>query len=435
MSMPGIAKTNAAGIPAGGANRKRAVAAATIGSALEWYDFIVYSFFAAMIGKLFFPAAAPNSQLLIGLATFGVGFFMRPLGAIVLGIYGDRRGRRAALTLTIALMIVGIAILTFVPTYASIGFLAPVLVVLARLFQGFSAGGEFGGTTSYLSEYSTSRQRGLYVSWQMSSQFMASLLGGVVATIVSSALSQDALASYGWRIPFAIGLLIGPVGVYIRRRLEDTPAFLAQPRVAESPLGETLRNHLKVVLCGFGMVVLGTVGVYVLVLFLPGYASRQFHLQQSYAFAITAIMSLVGVVWCVVAGWMSDRVGRKPLLLVSSIGLVILTYPLFAFLAAAPSLTRLLIIEIVFAILISTFTAVSPTLLAELFPTRVRNTALALSYNIAVAIFGGFGQFIVAWLIIRTGDVLAPAYYVLGAAVIGAIAVFPLTDRTGQALE
>jgi MFS transporter, MHS family, proline/betaine transporter len=426
------------GIVSGGSlpgSRTRAVAAATIGSALEWYDFIVYSFFAAMIGKLFFPSETPNAQLLIGLATFGVGFFMRPLGAIVLGIYGDRRGRRAALSLTIALMVVGLVILTFTPTYASIGFIAPVLVVLARLFQGFSAGGEFGGTTSYLSEYSVPHRRGLYVSWQMSSQFMASLLGALVATIVSRSLSADAMASYGWRIPFAIGLLIGPVGFYIRRRLEDTPAFIAQTKLAESPLAEALGKHFKVIACGFGMVVLGTVCVYVLVLFLPGYASRQFHLPQSDAFAVTAYMSLVGVIWCVIAGWISDRIGRKVLLLISSIGLVVLTYPMFAWLAAAPSLTRLVVIETVFAILVSTFASVSPTLLAELFPTRVRNTALALSYNIAVAVFGGFGQFIVAWLIIHTGDVLAPAYYVSAASVIGVIAVLPLADRTGQALE
>jgi MFS transporter, MHS family, proline/betaine transporter len=415
--------------------RKRAVAAATIGSALEWYDFIVYSFFAAMIGKLFFPAAAPNSQLLIGLATFGVGFFMRPLGAIVLGVYGDRRGRRAALSLTIAVMIVGIAILTFTPTYDQIGMLAPVLVVLARLFQGFSAGGEFGGTTSYLSEYSLQHQRGLYVSWQMSSQFMASLLGGLVAALVTGFLSADALAAYGWRIPFAIGLLIGPVGFYIRRRLEDTPAFTAQTKLADSPLGEALGSHFKVIACGFGMVVLGTVCVYVLVLFLPGYATRQFHLPQSDAFATTAYMSLVAVIWAVIAGWLSDRIGRKPLLLVASIGLVILTYPLFAFFAAQPSLTRLLIIQTVFALLIATYTAVSPALLAELFPTRVRNTALALSYNIAVAIFGGFGQLIVAWLIIHTGDVLSPAYYVTAASVVGMVALLPLKDRTGSALE
>jgi len=415
--------------------RKRAVAAATIGSALEWYDFIVYSFFAALIGKLFFPAAAPNAQLLIGLATFGVGFFMRPLGAIVLGIYGDRRGRRAALTLTIALMIVGIAILTFAPTYDQVGMLAPALVVLARLFQGFSAGGEFGGTTSYLSEYSLQHQRGLYVSWQMSSQFMASLIGAVVAALITGHLSADALAAYGWRIPFAIGLLIGPVGFYIRRRLEDTPAFIAQEKRADSPLSEALRRHFRVIACGFGTVVLGTVCVYVLVLFLPGYAAREFHLPPSDAFAATAYMSLLAVVWSVVAGWLSDRIGRKPLLMVASIGLVILTYPLFAFLAARPGMTRLLIIQTVFAVLVATFTAVSPALLAELFPTRVRNTALALSYNIAVAIFGGFGQFIVAWLIIHTGDVLSPAYYVTAASLVGAIAVLPLRDRTGIPLQ
>jgi MHS family proline/betaine transporter-like MFS transporter len=417
------------------ASRRRAIAAATIGSALEWYDFIVYSFFAAMIGKLFFPTSLPNTQLLIGLATFGVGFFMRPLGAVVLGHYGDRHGRRAALTLTIVFMIIGLLILTFVPTYHSIGYIAPVLVVLARLFQGFSAGGEFGATTSYMSEYSIKERRGMYVSWQMSSQFMASLLGGGVAAIVSGSLSADALASYGWRIPFAIGLLIGPVGYYIRQRLEDTPSFTAQKELSNFPLGEALRLHFGKIACGFGMGVLGTASVYVLVLFLPIYASRQFHLPQSDAFAATAVMSLIAAVWCVVAGWLSDRVGRKILVLIPSIVLIFVTYPLFAWFAAAPSLTRLLIIEAVFAILIATASGVSPTLLAELFPTRVRNTSLALLYNFSVAIFGGFAQFIVAWLIIKTGDVLAPAYYVIGAAVIGTISVLPLSDNKSKSLE
>ncbi len=417
-----------------GAERRRAVAAAVIGSAFEWYDFIVYSFFAATIGKLFFPATDPNSQLLIGLATFGVGFFMRPLGAIVLGSYGDRKGRRAALLLTIVLMIVGVAILTFVPTYASIGVAAPILIVIARLFQGFSAGGEFAGATSFLSEYSLRRHRGFYVSWQQSSQFMASLLGALVGAIVTRNLSADDMASWGWRVPFAIGLLIGPVGIYMRARLQDTPAFKAQIAIATAPIREVLRDHGRLLLCGFGMVIYATVAAYVLVLFLPTYASRQFHLPQSDALAASAAMSALLIALCVVAGIISDRIGRKPLLLFSSIGTLITVYPLFSFFAAAPSLTRLLIVEAVFSIFIAAFTGPGPALMAELFPTRIRNTALALSYNFAVAIFGGFGQFIVVWLIQVTGDPVAPAYYVLGASVIGIIAVLPVPDRTGQAL-
>ena len=426
---------DAATHPVSGADRKRAVAAATIGSAFEWYDFIVFSFFAGTIVKQYFPATDSSSQLLIGLATFGVGFFMRPLGAIVLGIYGDRRGRRAALTTTIALMMVGVFILTFVPPYSWIGIAGAILILIARLFQGFSAGGEFGGATSFLSEYSLPGRRGLYVSWQQSSQFMASLLGALLGAVLSASLSADALDSYGWRIPFAIGLLIGPVGIYIRRRLDDTPAFKAQGKPAEAPLREALGGHFARVLGGFGLVVMGTVSVYVLVLFLPTYAARTFGMPPTQAFIASAIMSAILVVLCVLAGMLSDRVGRRPVILVSAILLVILVYPLMAFLAAGPTMTRLILVEIVFAILIAGFSSVAPAMMAELFPTRVRNTGLALSYNFAVAIFGGFGQFIVAWLIQATGDVLAPAYYVLAASIVGTVAVLLLPDRTGQALD
>jgi len=417
------------------ADRRRAVAAATIGNALEWYDFIVYSFFAATIGKLFFPSQNPTVQLLLAFATFGVGFFMRPLGAIVLGVYGDRAGRRASLTATILLMMVGTAILTFAPTYATIGIAAPLLILLARLVQGFSAGGEFGSATAFLSEYSLKRKRGLFVSWQQSSQFMASLLGAFIGSVVTKNTSPEFMLDWGWRIPFAIGLLIGPIGLYIRNRLDDTPAFKANRHLAaKSPLREALTHHWRRILGGFGMIIYGTVSTYVLVLFLPTYASRQFGMPSGDALAASALMSALLVVLCVLAGMLSDRIGRKPMLLGSSIGMIILIYPLLRFFAGAPSFTNLLIIETPFALLIAAFTAPAPAMLAELFPTRVRNTAIALSYNFAVAIFGGFAPFIVAWLIGATGDVLAPGYYVLGAAVISTIAVWPLPDRTGEEL-
>ena len=417
------------------AQRRRAVAAATIGNALEWYDFIVYSFFPATIGKLFFASQDPTIQVLLGFGTFGVGFFMRPLGAIVLGVYGDRAGRRASLTVTILLMMVGTAIITFAPTYASIGLAAPLLIVLARLIQGFSAGGEFAGATSFLSEYSLNKKRGQYVSWQQSSQFMASLLGAFIGSVVTKNSSPEFMLDWGWRIPFAVGLLIGPIGFYIRNRLDDTPAFKAnRHRTPKSPLREAITHHWRFVIGGFGMIVYGTVSTYVLVLFLPTYATRQFGMASGDALAASALMSALLVVLCVLAGTLSDRIGRRPMLLTSSIGMIILVYPLLRFFASAPSFTNLLLIETVFAILIAGFTAPAPAMLAELFPTTVRNTAVALSYNFAVTIFGGFGPFIVAWLIQSTGDVLAPGYYVLAAAVISTVAVWPLPDRTGQPL-
>ncbi len=424
-----------AGRPITGAERRRAVVAATIGSALEWYDFIVYSFFAATIGRLFFPGHDPAFQLLAALATFGVGFFMRPLGAIVLGVYGDRAGRRAALSLTIFLMVIGMAIMTVAPTYAEIGITAPVLIVLARLVQGFSAGGEFGSTTAYLSEYALSGRRGYYVSWQQASQFAASLLGALIGSLVARSLAPDTLLAWGWRVPFAIGLLIGPIGLYIRHRLDETPAFAAgRPQRAASPLRTALAVHLRVVLGGFGLVIYGTASVYVLVLFLPTYAARQFGLPPAGTLAASALMSAVLVVLCPLAGTLSDRWGRKPLLLGSSIGMAVLAYPLFAFLRGSPDFVHLLAVEAVFAVLIAAFTAPAPALMAELVPTEVRNTTLALSYNFAVAIFGGFGPFIVEWLIQATGNVLAPGYYVIGAALISTVAVLMLEDRTGKPL-
>lgn len=416
--------------------RRRAIIAGTIGNVLTAYDFIVYAFFASLIGKLFFPEFNPSVQLLASLATFGIGFVVRPLGGIVLAVHGDRRGRRASLTLAIALMTAGILIFTLTPTYAQIGVAAPIVIVIARLMQGFAAGGEFPGAMVYLSEYSIAARRGYYTSWQQSSQFFATLLGAFVCTIVVRVLNADDLAAWGWRLPFALGLVVGPAGFYIRNRLADTPVFRASSRQVSPMLpSEALRDHWPAVLSGFGVVMFGTVSVYVIVLYLPTYVIAQFHIPAAQALAASAAMSAVLVVLCLLFGRLSDLVGRKSVMVGASIAMVVLVYPLFRLLAAAPSVGRLLLVEAVFAIMIAAFTAPSPAMMAELVPTRVRNTTISLSYNFAVAIFGGFGQFIVAWAILATGNKIAPAYYVLAAAVIGLVAVAAVRDRTGIHLE
>jgi MFS transporter, MHS family, proline/betaine transporter len=416
--------------------RRQAVIAGTVGNVLTAYDFIVYAFFAALIGKLFFPEFNPAVQLLASLATFGIGFVVRPLGGIVLALHGDRRGRRASLTLAIGLMTAGILVFTLTPTHAQIGIAAPILIVSARLLQGFAAGGEFPGAMVYLSEYSLAAQRGYYTSWQQSSQFFATLLGAVVCTLVVRVLKGDDVAAWGWRIPFALGLIVGPAGFYIRNRLADTPVFRAAPRQASTMLlSEALRHHWRAVLSGFGVVMFGTVSVYVIVLYLPTYVIAQFHIPAAQALAASAAMSAVLVVLCLLFGWLSDLIGRKPVMVGASIAMVILVYPLFHLLASSPSLGRLLLVEVVFAVMIAAFTAPSPALMAELVPTRVRNTTISLSYNFAVAIFGGFGQFIVAWVILETGNTIAPAYYILAAAAAGLIAVATVRDRTGVRLE
>jgi MHS family proline/betaine transporter-like MFS transporter len=416
--------------------RRRAVVAGTIGNVLTAYDFIVYSFFSPVIGRLFFPDIDPAFELLASLATFGVGFIVRPLGGIVLGGIADRRGRRTAMTLAISLMTGGILIFTVTPTFATIGVAAPAAIVFARIIQGFSAGGEFPSVTAYLSEYSLAQHRGFYISWQQSAQFAASLIGAFVCTLVVRGLNADQVASWGWRVPFALGLLVGPIGFYIRNRLADTPVFRAAPdQASPAPLRESARHHWRAILGSFGMVVCGTAAVYVIVLFLPIYATRQFGLIAWKSMAASAAMSAGLVVLCLFFGALSDRIGRKSVVLGGSIALMVLTYPLFSYFRSAPGIGSLLAIEAVLAIAIAAATGPSFAMMAEAVPTRVRTSSLSLSYNFGVAIFGGFGQFIVVWLILRTGDVLAPAYYVLAAGAVGALAVAFMPDYTGTAFD
>lgn len=416
--------------------RRHAVVAGTIGNVLTAYDFIVYTFFSPVIGKLFFPDVDPAFQILASLATFGIGFIVRPLGGIVLAGLADRRGRRAAMTVAISLMTIGILIFTVTPTFATIGVAAPIAIVCARMIQGFSAGGEFPSVTAYLSEYSLAKHRGFYISWQQSAQFAASLIGAFVCTVVVRSLGAEEVAAWGWRVPFALGLLVGPIGFYIRNRLAETPVFRAAPkRTAPAPLRESARHHWRAILGSLGMVVCGTVAVYVIVLFLPTYVTRQFRLVAWQSLAASAAMSAVLVVLCLVFGALSDRIGRKPVVLGGSLALMVLTYPLFAYFRAAPGIGSLLVIEAVLAVAIAAATAPSFAMMAESVPTRVRTISLSLSYNFGVAIFGGFGQFIVVWLILRTGDVMAPAYYVLAAGGIGALSAALMPDYTGVALD
>lgn len=407
---------------------RRAVIAAVAGNTLEWYDFAVYGFFALTLAKLFFPAGDATTSLLLTVATFGVGFIMRPVGALVLGTLADRRGRKLALSLTILLMALGTAMIGFAPTYATAGAWAPAIIVLARLIQGFSAGGEIGGATAFLVEHAPPARRGLYASWQQASQAGALLLGSLTGALLTGLLPQADLEAWGWRIPFLIGLLIAPIGLYIRFRVSETDAFKAilreratRPETAFSPLRETLGQHRTAVLAGFGITIAWTVCTYFFLVTMPTYAVRQLGVPQSTSLLANSIGLVLIVILAPIFGGWSDKVGRRPIMLVAAFGLLVSCWPLLYWLSSHPGVVNLILAQIVFAVLIAAFSGPAPAAIAELYPPAMRSTGLSIAYNLAVTIFGGFAPFITTWLILQTGSSLAPAWYVMLAAAISLI--------------
>jgi MFS transporter, MHS family, proline/betaine transporter len=410
------------------------VAAAVIGNALEWYDFIVFGFFAVIISRLFFPAESQYASLLLTTATFGVGFFMRPVGGILIGIYADRYGRKAALLLIIGLMTVAIAMIGFAPTYAAIGVAAPLLIVLARLLQGFSAGGEFASSTAFLIESAPPQRRGFYGSWQMVGQGLAVLTGALLGAFITRILAPEALDNWGWRVPFLFGLIIGPLGLYIRRRLDETAAFLAARRAPDQQqaLGAALAAHVREALGTFGTIICGTIAFYVILLYMPTFARTQLHLPLDQAFAAQAISLACMIVLVPIFGALSDQIGRKPIMIGALILYFVLTYPLFWWMYGNPSFSSLLVTQVVLCSLLGVFYGPMSTALAEQFEPHVRSTGLGIAYNFAVMIFGGFAPFFVTWLIQTTGVPVAPAFYVMFGAAVGLLASLFLKERARE---
>jgi MFS transporter, MHS family, proline/betaine transporter len=410
------------------------VAAAVIGNALEWYDFIVFGFLTVIISRLFFPAASQYASLLLTTATFGVGFFMRPVGGILLGLYADHKGRKAALLLIIVLMTVAIAMIGFAPTYAAIGVAAPLLIVLARLLQGFATGGEFATATAFLIESAPPNRRGLYGSWQMVGQGLAALIGALLGALVTRSLTPEAVDAWGWRVPFVVGLVIGPVGLFIRSHLEETEAFLeARAEMVRPSLGAMLTTHIREALVSMGLITSSTISVYVIWLYMPTFARTQLQLPLDQAFIAQSISIACTIVLMPLFGALSDRIGRKPILIGALALYLVLTYPLFSWLHGNPSFRSLAIAQIVLCCLLGAFFGPFSTALAEQFAAQARSTGLGIAYNLAVMIFGGFAQFLVTWLIHVTGSPIAPSFYVMFGAAVGIAAAVFLVDRAGEA--
>jgi MFS transporter, MHS family, proline/betaine transporter len=418
------------------AARRRIILAATIGNTLEWYDFLVYGFLSVTIAKLFFPTGSELTSLLLSVGTFGVGAVMRPVAGVVLGIYADRIGRKAALTLTIFIMAVGTGLIALAPTYASVGIWAPLLLVIARLLQGFACGGELGGATAILVENAPEGSRGLYASWQTASQAAGILLGAMFTLLVSLSMTPAGLEAGGWRLPFAVGLLIVPVGLYVRSKLDEPELFLEARKEAPAfSFAETLRDQRRALVTGIGVAVLYLACSYVLFVYMPTFAVRQLGLSFSRALIATTVAGFVVFACSPVLAAVSDRHGRKPLLLVGVLAFALLTYPAFSLIIAQPSLAKLVAVQSGFALAMATYAGPAISVFAELFPTRLRSTGVSLVYSITAVLVGGFAPLIVTWLIAVTGNPLAPAFYVIAAALISAAAVLGLRDRFREPLH
>jgi MHS family proline/betaine transporter-like MFS transporter len=402
-----------------------------IGNLLEFFDFTVYSFFALTIAKLFFPAHDPVISTLLALSAFAIGFVARPVGGFVLGHYADRRGRRAALTLTIFLMAVGSAIIGLAPGYATIGLAAPALIVFARLLQGFAQGGEFGAATATLLETGTAQGRGFRASWQLASQGAAALLGSGMAALLNYQLTSAQLLDWGWRVPFLAGVLIMPVGVYLRRHIVEEPAAASKaPRSSIEP--GLVRKWFLTVFAIMGM----TVATYVLMYYIPTYSIQYLKLPPKLSMLVSIGAACSSLVLCPLWGALSDKMQlRKPLILSGRVTLIILLYPAFWLMNHFPALPVVFSLIVLLMFFYTMGSAPAYALMPENFPKHVRAGYLASAYAVAVSVFGGTAQLVVAWLIKITGSTMAPAWYMIVCVIISLIAVTMLDETGGRELS
>ena len=392
---------------------------------------LIYGYFAVVISKQFFPSDNETTSLLLAVGSFGISFLMRPLGAIVLGSYTDRAGRKASLTMSIMIMLIGTAMITFAPTYEQIGLAAPLLIIVARMLQGFSTGGEFGAATAFMVEHADAKRRGFFASWQLSTQGLATVLAAGVSAILSYVLSDVQLNDWGWRVAFGFGLLIGPVGFYIRTQIDETPDFkkTVASTVVRTPLRDVLiKGHVSLLLA-IGVVAGATAFNYVHKLYMPIYALKQLNITATSSYLGALMTGVTLMLMAPVFGGLSDRYGRFRVLTIALLLTGFSSYPMFALLNAFPSFSTLLTVQAIVGLLIAACLGPIPAMLADIFPTSIRGTGLALSYNFSVTLFGGFAPLIVTWMIDASGSKLAPSFYVMATILISVLAIICLGRR------
>src|SRR3984893_13922093 len=376
---------------AGRREKIKAVIRVSSGNFLEMYDFMVFGYYAAAIGKTFFPKDNEFASLMLSLATFGVGFLMRPIGAVILGAYIDRHGRRAGLILTLALMSFGTISIACVPGYVSIGLLAPVLVVIGRLLQGFSAGVELGGVSVYLSEIATPGHKGFYVSWQSGSQQIAVMFAASVGVVLNSILPPEKMEQWGWRVPLLLGCVIVPFLFRLRKSLQETDEFVARKHhPGTSEILRSLANNWPIVLIGTLMVTMTTVSFYMITAYTPTFGSSVLHLSSADSLIVTLCVGASNLFWLPIMGALSDRIGRRPLLFGCTLLMLFTAYPAMLWLVRDPSFARLLTVELWLSFIYGSYNGAMVVFLTEIMPVEVRTSGFALAYSLATAVFGGF---------------------------------------------
>jgi MFS transporter, MHS family, proline/betaine transporter len=408
----------------------RAILAASVGNALEWYDFSVYAFLAIYISQNVFIDKGGASALIRAFLVYGVAFIARPVGAVLLGAYADRSGRRAALTFSLILMAAGSLCIAIVPPYAVIGVGAPLLILFGRLLQGLSAGGEIGGAVAFLVEHAPPQKRGAYASWLQASMSISNILGAFTGVALTAALTPAQLGSWGWRIPFILGLSVAPVGLWLRSSLEETPVFAAaereqggQTRHLLSSLRDIFVEQPRALAVGAGISIVWIISVYTLLLYMPTYVQRSLGFAPSVAFGASVVGNIVGALGCVMSGRISDRIGRLLMVRLGTLLLLLTTYPILGWIAGTRTVAALFIGQTLFCAVVAVLVGSVPAVLAALFPPRMRSTGVSLTYNFAAVVFGGMAPAVLTFLTESTHTIMAPAFYVVAAATVSLFAL------------
>ncbi|NIF23688.1 glycine betaine/L-proline transporter ProP [Candidatus Pantoea multigeneris] len=421
---------------------KRAVGAAALGNTMEWFDFGVYSYLAVIIGKVFFPDASNTAQLIASFGTFAAAFLVRPIGGMVFGPLGDRYGRQKVLAFTMIMMSIGTFCIGLIPDYSKIGIMAPILLLLARLVQGFSTGGEYGGAATFIAEYSTDKRRGFTGSFLEFGTILGYILGAALVTGMTSLLSSEDMLSWGWRIPFFLAAPLGLFGLFVRLKLEETPAFQKHMEQQEArehakpslTLWQMLHKYRHQMLKCIGLVLVFNVSNYMLTSYMPSYLTGVLHMSELTGLLLVMVVMILMMPLTLLWGHLTDRIGRRPVIGFGAAGLVVLAIPSFMLIGSG-DIALVLAGLVVLGILHTTFSGGTPSTLPALFVTDIRYSALAIGFNVSVSLFGGTTPLVTAWLVDTTQNVMMPAYYMMGAGAIGLITVYTLRETARKPLS